>query len=136
MAGRIHARFVGHNPNDPVIRNVMRRAGDLDRNSGRVLSESRLRVGVRSGTVLATLRREFGENSDGPYVDVVAGVEGLTDYLGYHMDGTPPHVILPRRREALRFIGSEGGVVFASKVNHPGTAPNPFLTDSLHAVFR
>lgn len=134
MAGRIHARFVGHHPDDPAIRVIMRRAGDLDRNSAKVLTESRLRVGVHTGTVLASLRREFGETRDGPYVDVTAGVEGLTDYLGYHMDGTPPHVIRPRRREALRFVGSNG-VVFAAKVNHPGTAPNPFLTDALHVVF-
>ena len=40
--------------------------------------------------------------------------------------GTAPHVIRPRRRKALRFnVG--GSVVFAKKVNHPGTRPQPFM---------
>lgn len=39
--------------------------------------------------------------------------------------GTAAHVILPRGNYPLRFeIG--GTVIFARKVNHPGTQPNPF----------
>lgn len=40
--------------------------------------------------------------------------------------GTGPHVIVPRRRKALRFkVG--GSVVFAKRVNHPGTKAKPFM---------
>lgn len=49
-----------------------------------------------------------------------------------HHEGTRPHVILPTKGRFLAFPGNGGGVVFATKVNHPGTAPNRFLTDNLY----
>ena len=40
--------------------------------------------------------------------------------------GTRPHIILPVRASVLRFeIG--GKVIFARKVRHPGTRPNPYV---------
>ena len=42
--------------------------------------------------------------------------------------GTRPHVITPRRKEALRFVpAGGGGAVFAKSVNHPGTKPRNYL---------
>lgn len=128
---RVTFRYVGHRPNDTRIRELIRRSGDLDARSARVLTAARQQVGVRSGVLLASLRREFGP--DGTWVDVVAGVDGLTPYTGYHLFGTEPHIIRPRRRKALRFVAG-GGVVFAAKVSHPGTAANPFLTNALTAA--
>lgn len=47
-----------------------------------------------------------------------------TDYAQYVAEGTQPHVIVPRSARVLRFeVGGE--VVFATRVNHPGNAPNP-----------
>lgn len=43
--------------------------------------------------------------------------------------GSPPHLIRPRRTDFL-FTGSG----FASEVQHPGHAPNPFFGDALQAV--
>ena len=34
---------------------------------------------------------------------------------------TPPHVILPKNGKVLAFMGSGGKMVFARKVNHPGS---------------
>ncbi|MDN5931176.1 MAG: hypothetical protein L0I24_08950 [Pseudonocardia sp.] len=130
---RVTFVYVGHRPNDSAIRALIRRSGDLDARSARVLTAARQQVGVASGTLLASLRREFGEDGNGAYVDIVAGVDGLTPYALLHHEGTPPHVIRPRRRRALRFIAG-GQVVFSQKVNHPGTAPNRYLTDSLRAA--
>lgn len=57
----------------------------------------------------------------------------------YLESGTRPHVIRPRRKKMLRFAASAGGrrlsgaprrgadVVFARRVNHPGTKAYPFL---------
>lgn len=42
-------------------------------------------------------------------------------HASYLNDGTAPHVIKPRRKKALRFVSSSGNIVFAKKVNHPGT---------------
>ena len=46
-------------------------------------------------------------------------------YGWYVREGTDPHEIRPRFKEALRFEVN-GEVVFAKKVNHPGTSPNPY----------
>ncbi len=57
----------------------------------------------------------------------------------YLEEGTRPHEITPRAAKALRFAASPAGrrltgsprvgaaVVFAKRVNHPGTKPYPFL---------
>ncbi|GAB6066019.1 hypothetical protein JCM9492_11110 [Aquifex pyrophilus] len=53
---------------------------------------------------------------------VVAGAE----YAPFVEFGTRPHVILPRRKRALRFI-KDGKEIFAKRVNHPGSKPYPFM---------
>ena len=40
-------------------------------------------------------------------------------------EGTPPHVITPKGAKALRFVIG-GKVIFAMKVNHPGSRANPY----------
>lgn len=47
-------------------------------------------------------------------------------YGRYLEDGTPPHIIRPKFKKALRFAGA-GGFIFARKVNHPGTSPRPVV---------
>jgi hypothetical protein len=134
----VSATYLGHSPDAYVIRSLFRDhdgpvGRDLDERSRRVLARARTLVGVRSGTLLASLRRESGQGADGPYVDVVAGVRGLTTYLGHHHDGTPPHVIRARRRRSLRFTVG-GRVVFARSVRHPGSRGTRFLTRALDAA--
>ena len=136
MSGR--ATYVGHAPDAVVIQSIFRDSNgpvgrDLDGRSRRVLARARTLVGVQSGTLLASLRRESGHTAAGPSVDVVAGVRGLTTYLGYHHDGTPPHVIRARRRHALRFTVG-GRVMFARSVRHPGSRGTRFLTRALDAA--
>jgi hypothetical protein len=53
-------------------------------------------------------------------------------YAMLHHDGTRPHVILPRTKRVLRWVGDDGRVYFARAVHHPGTQPNRYLTDNLH----
>ncbi|MGH3783139.1 MAG: hypothetical protein ACRDZY_02225 [Acidimicrobiales bacterium] len=134
----VHATYVGSVTDNDAIHYVFRAnegpvGRDLDARSLRVLASARHLVGVRTGTLLATLRRARGETAIGPYADVTAGLSGITNYLGYHMDGTPPHLITPSRRKALRFL-SGGQVVFARVVHHPGTRANPFLVRALEAA--
>jgi len=58
-------------------------------------------------------------------------------YAGFIEYGTRAHVIRPRRKKFLRFrVG--GRVVFARKVNHPGTRPYKFgwkASRAAHRVF-
>jgi hypothetical protein len=43
--------------------------------------------------------------------------------------GTRPHPIYARGGGFLRFV-SNGAVVFRRMVNHPGTAPRPFMREA------
>lgn len=47
------------------------------------------------------------------------------DYAGFVIGGTKPHEILPLHVRALHFQ-SDRGEVFAARVMHPGTKPNPY----------
>lgn len=49
-------------------------------------------------------------------------------------EGTRPHVIEPKHAKALRFPSKGGTIVYAKRVNHPGTKANPFLTTALESV--
>jgi len=44
--------------------------------------------------------------------------------------GTVPHLILPKNARVLSWMGPAGRV-FTMKVNHPGTAAQPFLTPAV-----
>lgn len=50
------------------------------------------------------------------------------NYSTYVELGTAPHVITPRNKKALYWPGADHPV---AKVNHPGTAPAPFLRPAL-----
>ena len=55
---------------------------------------------------------------------------GADSLIGVYVhQGTRPHEILPVRAKALRFRvgGIHGSFVFARRVWHPGTKPNPFV---------
>lgn len=66
--------------------------------------------------------------------DAPRGLEGVIvcDHpaVRYVLDGTRPHIIRPRRAQALRFP-YRGRTVFAAVVHHPGTRANPFLQRAL-----
>lgn len=135
---RVTTTYMGQRVNHAAIRRLFRDEDgpvgrDLDDMSRQVLARARTLVGVRTGLLLSTIRRERGQGPRGPYHDVVAGRRGVTDYLGYHMNGTHPHIIRPRRRKALRFT-SGGSVVFARRVQHPGSRANPFLIRALEVL--
>lgn len=54
-------------------------------------------------------------------------------YGAFVRGGTAPHVIRPRKAHALHFqVGGQD--VFAMKVNHPGTQPNPYHVRALNQV--
>jgi HK97 gp10 family phage protein len=92
----------------PVLEAAIRAEAPVGKKNGGRLRESikfRKRAGI-SGVAL-----EFG--SDVPYASFVE-------------DGTPPHLILPRRASMLRFESRSGETVYSPYVHHPGTKPNPF----------
>lgn len=65
---------------------------------------------------------------------VSVGPYGVS-YNQYVVEGTSPHVIKPKKGKYLVFY-INGRKVVARKVNHPGTKPNPYMTDAADAVMR
>jgi hypothetical protein len=122
--GKVHidraaaARFVR---TDPKIQRDMARRGDN--------MMSGWRGDVPPGQLSSTFRMQPGTRAGGG-VTCIAGVEGRTPQLGFLLFGTRPHLILPRVKKVLRFVG-RGSVVFAKRVNHPGTRKNDFITKNL-----
>lgn len=103
---------------------------DLSQRATRVQRGARRQVGVKTGLLRRSIVKQWRDVTAGRG-ELVIAVGSPLDYALLHHDGTRPHVIRPRPpRKALRFV-VDGHVVFATKVNHPGTRPNHYLTDNL-----
>jgi len=51
---------------------------------------------------------------------------GMVSYGRFVEFGSPPHIITPKEKKALKFK-MDKKTVFAKKVRHPGVRPNPFV---------
>lgn len=114
-----------NDPNGPVFVDL------LDPLATRLQLDARRRVGVHTGRLWNTIRKQRRNSAGHPGVAVLAGITRQTPYLGWHMNGAPPHEIRARRRKFLRWTDKAGVVHFARRVWHPGNPANPFLTDAL-----
>ena len=81
----------------------------------------------------------------GTITETSAEVVASANYARWLEEGTRPHLITPNAKKALRWAatgagrrlsgtptkaaqtGSNGGVVFARSVHHPGTRPYPYM---------
>jgi hypothetical protein len=71
------------------------------------------------------LRNSINHDIEGDEIHIEMARHGLYVELG-----TPPHIIKPVTAKALHW--KDGGKdVFAKKVMHPGTRPNPFIRTTL-----
>lgn len=81
----------------------------------------------RTGRLASSIRT--GTTSRTGLWQVSTSIQADTPYARFVHEGTRPHVIRPRNARALRFEIS-GRVIFAARVNHPGTRARPFLRDA------
>lgn len=57
--------------------------------------------------------------------------EGGGSYAYYVHEGTRKHDIFPKNKKCLRWPTANGmDFIFARKVKHPGTKPDPFITNA------
>jgi hypothetical protein len=117
-----------HNPGGPIRQDLTRRAVAVQASMTRGCPRHTHRL-------VNTIRKNDGRVGPNPSVDVLCGRDGLTDYLGYVLAGTSPHLIRPRNRQVLRFMAG-GAIVFTTLVRHPGTAPNNFMLRALPEAIR
>jgi len=77
------------------------------------------------------LRSSINSQTSGNEIQIT-----MLDYGKYVEFGTPPHIIRPKNRKALKFEinrkkrleeGGKPNEVFAKEVRHPGTRPQPFI---------
>lgn len=74
---------------------------------------------------LGALMNSIGTDVD---ADGFGGEVGPTMNYGDDVEyGTAPHVIRARPGGTLAFMGAAGQMVFVTEVNHPGTAPQPYM---------
>ncbi|MFE7461665.1 hypothetical protein ACWFMI_23550 [Nocardiopsis terrae] len=85
-----------------------------------VAADARRYVGVDTGTLRKTIRvRGNKVTAGGP----------RASYWYFHHEGTRPHVIEPRFKQALYWPEARHPV---ARVKHPGTKANPFLKRALY----
>jgi hypothetical protein len=87
----------------------------------------------RTGAARRTIEAKRGVKAFGQYhADIVAPL-----HYHRHLDaGTRPHEIRPVRARMLRFVASDGAIVFARRVWHPGTKGDGFAGKMYHKAER
>ncbi len=103
---------------------------ELDARARQVMNRARVLAPVDTGRLRASIRIESRRTLA---LRTVYTIGSDVEYAPYVNDGTRPHIIRPKRAQALRFVIG-GRVVFARVVHHPGTKARPFLDDALRQV--
>lgn len=115
--------WLTRSPNGPFAEH-MRRAG----------KELEIRAKKQVGVDTGNLRRSIGTtiNYFAPR-GILVTVGSANKIALLHHEGTRAHEIRPRRAKVLRFV-HRGVVRYETRVWHPGTKPNRYLTDNLRKV--
>ena len=100
---------------------------DMRRRALVVQAAAKAKVGKRTGALGASIHARRSRDVTGPYW----AVGSTLNYALLHHEGSPPHVIVPSRRQALRFTAG-GRVVYTRQVSHPGFRANRYLKDNLY----
>lgn len=82
----------------------------------------------RTGQLERSIKSGYTEDGSEGWVELD---RTIAKYGPYVHQGTPPHIIEPRIKKALRWFTSQGEVRFAKRVHHPGYKGDPFLFRAL-----
>jgi hypothetical protein len=100
--------------------------------TGPLAEETPKRTGKLSRSTYTTVTGD-PDNQELDILQPARSEEG--DFYGlYVREGTKPHVIRPKKKQSLRFMVGDR-IVFASRVNHPGTVANPYHIRVLNQLF-
>lgn len=103
---------------------------DVEKRTNRATSLAKAQVGKDTKELVRSISSRVSVGSRGGVTGVVSA---MNKKAILHHNGAPPHIIIPRKAQTLRFK-SRGKIVYAKLVRHPGTKPNRFLTDPLRKV--
>lgn len=87
--------------------------------SNQIKAEMEVRAPVRTGKMRDSIQIKVMSDR------VIIGPN--VEYAGYVEFGTEPHVIKPKTAGGVLAFRVGGKLVFARKVNHPGTQAQPFI---------
>lgn len=90
-------------------------------------------VSAHAPVVTGTLAGSIDAHDDAGTL-VVGSADPDGPIAAYVTRGTVPHPIDPVNARFLHFFAADGTEVFATHVDHPGTAPNPFHIDAWDEV--
>ena len=112
-----------------AINRIMRRIGRL------MVPVLKSMTSVVTGKLKNSTRFQILGAPDTQVLQIRQGARsvGGAFYGEFVRKGTAPHVIVPRKGKALRFVIG-GQVVFAKRVNHPGTKANPYHVRALSSA--
>lgn len=96
-----------------------------------ILAGAKAMVGVRTGNLRRSIHMRQGLRGRVQYVEV----SGNTKYAYLHHEGARRHLITAKPGRIMRFYVG-GRVVYAQKVNHPGSRKNPYLTVPMRKAVR
>lgn len=97
----------------------------VERLASRAEQIMREKAPVRTGVLRASIMKEV--------MDGGAVIRPTVPYAVYAETGTSPHEIQPVHAKALRFEVA-GRLVFATRVQHPGSRPQPFIRETVDQV--
>lgn len=95
----------------------------------KIVAAAKAQVGVRTGALRSSIHMRHFRDPRGQYIKIGSSVA----HAYMHHEGTRPHLILPKKRQVLRFM-SKGQIINTLLVKHPGTRPNRYLSDNLKLV--
>lgn len=104
-------------------------ARDLAKRGERLRLMAMRQAGKKTGKLAGSMRSNVSVDFRGIKVEVGSNVK----HALMHHNGTRPHIIVPKRARALRFM-QRGRIRYAQRVLHPGTRANRYLTDNLPKV--
>lgn len=108
-----------NDPDGPIKKDLRRRANNVQR-------RARQLVGVKTGALRQSIQVKELQTLVTPSISIGSQLP----YALAHHEGTRPHTIDPNSERLLRFKVA-GKVVYARRVQHPGTRPNPYLARAL-----
>lgn len=114
--------YVTRSPSGPVGQHMVKMGRQLQRFAKRD-------VGVDTSKLRNSITSRVTVETSG----LVTTVGSSNRIALMHHNGTRRHIIEPRTRRALKFTRG-ARIVFAGRVMHPGTKPNPYLTQNLARV--
>jgi hypothetical protein len=92
------------------------------------VAKAKAQAGVKTGKLRSSIHKRHMGNFTGQYLWIGSTV----NYAYMHHEGTRPHLIVPRvAGKMLRFSSKGRMVMTPGPVMHPGTKPNPYLSNQL-----